>query len=124
MGFGLDAKFPQTMLLELLWNAYGRTGHTPFRDAVLRSAEYMCLGGIYDHLGGGFHRYTIDDRWLIPHFEKMLYDNALIISLLILLWRETKRFFRIAMNRRAWDHTRVTTAEGGFAAVSPQTVRV
>ena len=89
-GFGVDAKFPQTMLLDLLWQAYGRTGHTSFREAVLRSAEHMCLGGIFDHLGGGFARYTVDDRWIIPHFEKMLYDNALIMSLLILVWRETK----------------------------------
>ena len=117
-GFGLDAKFPQTMLLELLWNAYGRTGHTPFRDAVLRSAEYMCLGGIYDHLGGGFHRYTIDDRWLVPHFEKMLYDNALIISLLILLWRETKNplFSHCIEQTAQWMIREMTTAEGGFAA--------
>ena len=117
-GFGLDAKFPQTMLLELLWSAYRRTGHTSFRDAVLRSAEYMCLGGIYDHLGGGFHRYTTDDRWLVPHFEKMLYDNALIISLLILLWRETKNplFSHCIEHTAQWMIREMRSDEGGFAS--------
>ncbi len=117
-GFGLGAKFPQTMLLELLWKAYGRTGHTPFRDAVLRSAEHMCLGGIYDHLGGGFSRYTIDDRWLVPHFEKMLYDNALIISLLILLWRATKSplFSHCIAQTAGWMIREMMTPEGGFAS--------
>ena len=117
-GFGVDAKFPQTMLLELLWQAYGRTGHTPFREAVLRSAEHMCLGGIYDHLGGGFARYTIDDRWLIPHFEKMLYDNALILSLLILLWRETKNplFAHCVEQTANWMINEMKLPDGGFAS--------
>jgi uncharacterized protein YyaL (SSP411 family) len=117
-GFGMDAKFPQTMLLDLLWQAYGRTGHTPFREAVLRSAEHMCLGGIFDHLGGGFARYTIDDRWVIPHFEKMLYDNALIMSLLILVWRETKNpLFSHSIELTAnWMIREMKTPEGGFAS--------
>ena len=117
-GFGTDAKFPQTMLLDLLWQAYGRTGHTPFREAVLRSAEHMCLGGIFDHLGGGFARYTIDDRWIIPHFEKMLYDNALIMSLLILVWRETKNpLFSHSIELTAnWMIREMKTSEGGFAS--------
>jgi uncharacterized protein YyaL (SSP411 family) len=117
-GFGTDAKFPQTMLLDLLWQAYGRTGHTPFREAVLRSAEHMCLGGIFDHLGGGFARYTIDDRWIIPHFEKMLYDNALIMSLLILVWRETKNpLFSHSIELTAnWMIREMKTPEGGFAS--------
>jgi uncharacterized protein YyaL (SSP411 family) len=115
-GFGVDAKFPQTMLLELLWQAYLRTGHTPYREAVLRSAEHMCLGGISDHLGGGFARYTVDDRWLIPHFEKMLYDNALIISLLILVWRETKNpLFAHSIELTAnWMVREMQTSQGGF----------
>ena len=75
----------------------------------------MCLGGIYDHLGGGFARYTIDDRWLIPHFEKMLYDNALILSLLILLWRETKNplFAHCVEQTTNWM---IKLPDGGFAS--------
>ncbi len=117
-GFGLDAKFPQTMLFELLWGAWRRTGHTSFRDAVLCSAEHMCLGGIYDHLGGGFHRYTTDDRWLIPHFEKMLYDNALILSLLVQLWRETKKplFSHCIEHTAQWMIREMRSDEGGFAS--------
>ena len=63
-------------IFELLWRAWKRTHQPPYRDAVTKALDAMCQGGIYDHLGGGFARYSTDARWLAPHFEKMLYDNA------------------------------------------------
>ncbi len=89
-GFGRGLKFPHPMALETIWRAYLRTGHSSFRDPVLLSLEQMCMGGLYDHLGGGFHRYAVDEFWLVPHFEKMLYDNALLIDLMTLTWREQR----------------------------------
>ena len=71
-GIGTAPKFPQTGILELLWHAWKRSGQTPYRDAVAKALDAMCQGGIYDHLGGGFSRYSTDERWLVPHFEKML----------------------------------------------------
>ena len=88
-GIGSAPKFPQTMFLEQLWRAWKRNRQDPFFRAVDVSLSNMCQGGIYDHVGGGFSRYSVDDRWLVPHFEKMLYDNALLIDLLTLVWQET-----------------------------------
>ncbi len=76
-------KFPQSLSLELLLRAFKSTGTTRYRDAVELTLERMCSGGIYDHLGGGLHRYATDTKWLVPHFEKMLYDQALIVSVLV-----------------------------------------
>ena len=89
-GIGSAPKFPQPYAFELLWRAYLRTGDTTYRDAVEISLKHMCQGGIYDHLGGGFARYSTDDDWLAPHFEKMLYDNAQLVELLTLVWQETR----------------------------------
>ncbi|WMS44282.1 thioredoxin domain-containing protein [Acuticoccus sp. MNP-M23] len=75
-------KFPNAGLFEVLWRAYARSGEEAYRDAVLRSANRIAMGGIYDHVGGGFARYAVDERWLVPHFEKMLYDNAQLIGLM------------------------------------------
>ncbi|HVH81239.1 MAG TPA: DUF255 domain-containing protein, partial [Stellaceae bacterium] len=75
-GIGTAPKFPQCGIFELLWRAWRRTRQAPYRDAVLRTLTTICQGGIYDHLGGGFARYSVDARWLAPHFEKMPYDNA------------------------------------------------
>ena len=75
---------------ELLWRAWLRSGDARFRDAVTLTLIRMCQGGIYDHLGGGFARYTVDAEWLVPHFEKMLYDNAQLLQLLTLVWQETR----------------------------------
>ena len=83
-------KFPHTQAMELLWRGWRRTGDSACRDAVLLAMERMCSGGIYDHLGGGFYRYSTDRYWLVPHFEKMLYDNALMISLLSAVWQDTR----------------------------------
>ncbi len=84
-------KFPQPILLRLLWRAYLRTRRNLFSDAVTLTLDALCQGGIYDHLGGGFARYSTDVDWLVPHFEKMLYDNALLVSLLTEVWQETAR---------------------------------
>ncbi len=83
-------KFPQPTLFGFLWRAHRRNGSPAFGDAVLKTLDGMCRGGIYDHLGGGFARYSTDAEWLVPHFEKMLYDNALLVELLSEVWRETR----------------------------------
>ena len=72
------------MMLEFLWRAGQRTSEQRYFALVELSLERMCEGGIYDHLGGGFSRYSVDERWLVPHFEKMLYDNAQLLELLAL----------------------------------------
>ncbi|MCW5699474.1 MAG: thioredoxin domain-containing protein [Rhodospirillales bacterium] len=82
-------KFPQPLFFRFLWRAYKRTGNDAYREAVLTTLTRMCQGGIYDHVGGGFARYATDEHWLIPHFEKMLYDNALLIDLLTEVWLDT-----------------------------------
>jgi len=87
-GFGSAPKFPQTGMMTLLWWAWHRSGQEAFRDAVDLTMTKMCQGGIYDHLAGGFARYAVDDAWLVPHFEKMLYDNAQLLRMLTKLWRE------------------------------------
>ncbi|MBI3446104.1 MAG: thioredoxin domain-containing protein [Magnetospirillum sp.] len=82
-------KFPQPGLFRFLWHSYLRTGNTSVRDAVTVTLDHICQGGIYDHLGGGFMRYSTDEIWLVPHFEKMLYDNAQLVSLLTKVWKHT-----------------------------------
>ena len=89
-GIGTAPKFPQCGIFELLWRAWKRTGREPYREAVLRTLTTISQGGIYDHLGGGYARYATDAHWLVPHFEKMLYDNAELVSLLTLVWEETR----------------------------------
>ncbi|MCX8507004.1 MAG: thioredoxin domain-containing protein, partial [Alphaproteobacteria bacterium] len=87
-------KFPHTSLINLFWQAYLRLGKAhgdkKWHDLVTLTLDKICAGGIYDHLGGGFARYVTDDRWLVPHFEKMLYDNGQIIALLSWVWQETQ----------------------------------
>ena len=87
-GLGRAPKFPQPAILKLLWRAWKRNGDARCRDAVALTLTKMCQGGIYDHLGGGFARYSVDDRWLVPHFEKMLYDNAQMLDLLTWAWQD------------------------------------
>jgi uncharacterized protein YyaL (SSP411 family) len=77
-------KFPNAGLYELMWRAGMRTGDERFFRAIEHTLERICEGGIYDHLGGGFSRYSVDERWLVPHFEKMLYDNSQLLELLAL----------------------------------------
>ena len=88
-GFGMAPKFPQTMNLEMLLRVYWRTGDTDLLQMAENSFDCMSSGGIYDHLGGGFARYSVDRQWLVPHFEKMLYDNALLARLGLHLWQIT-----------------------------------
>jgi uncharacterized protein YyaL (SSP411 family) len=75
-------KFPQAPILELIWQAGLRTGDRTLRKRLLHTLARICQGGIYDHVGGGFARYSVDAYWLVPHFEKMLYDNAQLLRLL------------------------------------------
>jgi len=79
-------KFPMVTALDTLWRAYRRTGDAALGDAVRLSLDRMAQGGIYDHLGGGFARYSTDEAWLVPHFEKMLYDNAQLLDLMARVW--------------------------------------
>jgi len=90
-GLGDAPKFPQAPALKQLWRAWKRSRAEPYRTAVDLTLSKMCEGGIYDHLGGGFARYTVDNRWLVPHFEKMLYDNAQIIDLLTWAWQDSRK---------------------------------
>lgn len=89
-GIGQAPKFPQPAAFKLLWRAWKRGGEAAYRNAVELTLTKMSQGGIYDHLGGGFARYAVDNHWLVPHFEKMLYDNAQLIDLLTWVWQDTK----------------------------------
>ena len=89
-GIGGAPKFPNPSILELLWRAHRRNGGEETGKAVLLALDKMSQGGIYDHLGGGYARYSTDSRWLVPHFEKMLYDNAQLIDLLVAAWCATR----------------------------------
>ncbi|MDR3500653.1 MAG: thioredoxin domain-containing protein [Parvibaculum sp.] len=111
-------KFPQTPLLVFLWRTHLRTGRDDLRAAVTRALDHICEGGIYDHLGGGFARYSVDERWLAPHFEKMLYDNAQLLSLLASAWAETQKplYARRARETVEWLFREMTVPEGAFAA--------
>ena len=82
-------KFPQPALFRFLWRAYRRNRSEAHSGAVIRTLDALCQGGIYDHLGGGFARYSTDPVWLVPHFEKMLYDNAQLVDLLTEAWQIT-----------------------------------
>ncbi|HZU89002.1 MAG TPA: thioredoxin domain-containing protein [Stellaceae bacterium] len=117
-GIGTAPKFPQTGILELLWRAWKRSGEAAYREAVEKALVGMCQGGIYDHLGGGFARYSTDARWLVPHFEKMLYDNAELVDLLTLVWQETKNpLYRQRVEETlGWVGREMLTEGGGFAS--------
>ncbi|MCC6887110.1 MAG: thioredoxin domain-containing protein [Hyphomicrobiales bacterium] len=111
-------KFPNGMLLEFLWRAGRRTGEQRYFAAAEITLERICQGGIYDHLGGGFSRYSVDERWLVPHFEKMLYDNAQLLELLALAHGRSGNplFERRAQETVGWLAREMTTAGGAFAA--------
>ena len=111
-------KFPQPMMLEFLWRAGQRMNDARYFAAVELTLTRICEGGIYDHLGGGFSRYSVDESWLVPHFEKMLYDNALLLELLALAYqRSGKDLFRTrARETVAWLTREMTTGEGAFCA--------
>ncbi|PPR22984.1 MAG: hypothetical protein CFH39_00915 [Alphaproteobacteria bacterium MarineAlpha10_Bin2] len=117
-GIGGAPKFPQVPILDILWRNYKRTGSELMRTAVLLSARQMSEGGIYDHLGGGYSRYSTDERWLVPHFEKMLYDNAQLLELISELWQDTQEpvFKQRAEETVAWLLRDMVTGEGAFAS--------
>ena len=117
-GLGTAPKFPNPSVLELLWRAWLRNGDEAARDAVLLTLDKMSQGGIYDHLGGGYARYSTDARWLVPHFEKMLYDNAQLLDLLVAAWKETgKPLYEARIRETAgWILREMIADGGGFAA--------
>ena len=118
-GFGQAPKFPSPYVFELIWRGWlRRRGETKLFDAVTVTLDRMCQGGIYDHLGGGFARYATDNEWLIPHFEKMLYDNAQLVDLLTLVWQETKSPLYAARIAETcdWALREMVAEGGGFAA--------
>ena len=115
-GFGGAPKFPPAMTLEFLLRTYVRTGNRQALEIVRHTAQQMAHGGMYDQLGGGFHRYSTDAKWLVPHFEKMLYDNALLSRVYL-------HYFQVSQEKVAHDTTigildyvvrEMTSAEGGF----------
>ncbi len=115
-GFGGAPKFPPSMTLDFLLRHWARTGTGYARDIVLHSFRAMARGGIFDQVGGGIHRYSTDARWLVPHFEKMLYDNALFARLGVELWQATgEQDVRAAtLETFAWVAREMTSPEGGF----------
>ena len=117
-GIGGAPKFPQTGVLEVMWRAFLRSGNADLKAAVEVSLDRMAQGGIYDHVGGGFARYSTDDRWLVPHFEKMLYDNAVLVDLFTEVWRETRSRLYAQRVRETigWVLREMVADGGGFAA--------
>jgi uncharacterized protein YyaL (SSP411 family) len=115
-GFGGAPKFPPSMVLEFLLTHWSRSGEATALDIVRQSFLAMARGGIYDQLGGGIHRYSVDERWLVPHFEKMLYDNALFLRLGVHLWQATgdNDIRRVCTDTVAWLAREMTAPEGGF----------
>lgn len=115
-GFGGAPKFPQPMILEAFLNQHLRTGENVWLEAALFTFKKMADGGIYDQAGGGFHRYTVDGAWQIPHFEKMLYDNALITRLGVHLWQITsENWIRETVEETYnWLFREMTSPDGGW----------
>ena len=115
-GFGSAPKFPPSMPLTFLLRSYLRTGNGDFRAAVEHTLDKMACGGIYDQLGGGFHRYSVDNRWLVPHFEKMLYDNALLSRVYLDAYLLTRKpLYRIIVEETLdYILREMTSPEGGF----------
>ena len=111
-------KFPQWSVLWLVWRGAMRFNDDAAKEAVVTTLTHICQGGIYDHIGGGFARYSVDEFWLVPHFEKMLYDNALLLDLLTEVWRETQEplFARRISETVSWLKREMIAEGGGFAA--------
>lgn len=119
-GWGGAPKFPQSMTIEFLLRLSVRSGADDHRPLAIarRSLDAMAAGGIYDHLGGGFARYATDRIWLVPHFEKMLYDNAQLARAYVHAWQLTRdaRYRQTAQETLAFVERDLLTADGGFAA--------
>ncbi|MEV4682611.1 thioredoxin domain-containing protein [Streptomyces kurssanovii] len=117
-GFGGAPKFPPSMVLEFLLRHHARTGGEGALQMAAHTGEAMARGGLYDQLGGGFARYSVDREWVVPHFEKMLYDNALLCRVYAHLWRATGSDLakRVALETADFMVRELRTAEGGFAS--------
>jgi uncharacterized protein len=115
-GLGRAPKFPNTMVFGLFLRAFHATGRRPLLDMTLHTLRRMAEGGIYDHLGGGFHRYSVDERWLVPHFEKMLYDNAALVPLYLDAWRASgdAQLLAVAEDVLRYVTREMRAPEGGF----------
>jgi len=115
-GFGPGPKFPQAPVIEFLLQYHHRTGEPRALRMVELTLDKMAAGGIYDHIGGGFHRYATDGRWMIPHFEKMLYDNALLSRLYLHAYQVTGKagYRRIAEETLDYVLREMTAPAGGF----------
>ena len=115
-GFGSAPKFPPAMTLEFLLHIYYRSRIQEALEIVTTTCRQMAEGGMYDQLGGGFHRYSVDAKWLVPHFEKMLYDNALLSRLYLHVYQITKDDFarRVAEETLDYAAREMTDAHGGF----------
>ncbi len=119
-GFGRAPKFPQAMTIAFLLAHHQRTGDPDSLAAAVHSLERMSRGGIFDHVGGGFARYSTDERWLVPHFEKMLYDNALLLRAYTRAWQVTgqPRFARVARDVGRYLLSDLRQPEGGFSSAT------
>ncbi|MGA0732603.1 MAG: thioredoxin domain-containing protein [Candidatus Nanopelagicales bacterium] len=117
-GFGSSPKFPPSMALEFLLRHYARVDDPAFLELVEFTCYSMTRGGMYDQLAGGFARYSVDEKWTIPHFEKMLYDNALLLGVYSHLYRlkPTPYFKRIVEETVDWLFSEMLTSQGAFAA--------
>jgi uncharacterized protein len=115
-GFGRAPKFPNAMGLSFLLRFWKRTGSSGALEMVEFTLDKMAKGGIYDHLGGGFHRYSVDERWLIPHFEKMLYDNALLSRTYFEAYKATgkENYRKVAEEVLAYVEREMRSPEGAF----------
>jgi uncharacterized protein len=115
-GFGTAPKFPPSMALSFLMRSYLRTGEQQYLDIANLTLTRMACGGMYDQLGGGFHRYSVDAQWLVPHFEKMLYDNALLSRAYVDAYLLTGNSFyrKIAEETLDYAAREMTSPEGGF----------
>ena len=115
-GFGRAPKFPSPANLELLLSEYERASDASLLKMVTHTLDMMAYGGMYDQIGGGFHRYSVDAKWLVPHFEKMLYDNAQLAKVYLRAYRLTKesRYRRIAEEIFSFIFREMTAPEGGF----------
>ena len=119
-GFGGAPKFPPSMILEFLLNEYARTEDMQALSMAETTLTTMARGGIYDQLGGGFARYAVDSSWIVPHFEKMLYDNALLLRVYAHWWRLTGSVLaeRIVHETAEFLLRELCTPEGGFASIA------
>ena len=117
-GFGSAPKFPQTMSLDLLLRAHAASGSAEALAIVVRSLDAMAAGGIYDHLGGGFARYSTDEEWLAPHFEKMLYDQALLARVYLHAWQVTgdTRYLQVLDETIEYVLRDLRQPSGGFSS--------